>query len=188
MWTTPKINHLPSQGQRPQCLPLWPGSKVTTPPPGQGQRPQHLAPGQGKRSQHPLSQGQRSQQPPARSKVTTFPSQVKGHNIPPRQVNDHNTPPPTSARVKGHNTSPTLARVKGHNTSPSQGQRLQQPPPPGTMRRLAVRILLECILVGTRFQRKTLEAASHLLYILEPKRQKIIQYHSFLLVFIPKQY
>ena len=63
---------------------------------------------------------------------------------PPPPRSDQVTTPPPLARVKGHNTSslppppPTLARVKGHNTSL---------PPPGTMRRSAVRILLECILV-----------------------------------------
>ena len=59
------------------------------------------------------------------SKVTTY--------LPPK------TPPP----------SLPLARVKGHNSSlpPGQGQRSQHLPPPATMRGLAVRILLECILV-----------------------------------------
>ena len=59
------------------------------------------------------------------SKVTTY--------LPPKT-----TPP-----------SLPLARVKGHNSSlpPGQGQRSQHLPPPATMRGLAVRILLECILV-----------------------------------------
>ena len=65
------------------------------------------------------------------------------------------TPPRPGSKVTTYlppkTTPPSLplARVKGHNSSlpPGQGQRSQHLPPPATMRGLAVRILLECILV-----------------------------------------
>ena len=93
--------------------------QVTTPPPRT--RSQHPPPPPRTRSQHPL---------------------------PPHPGPGHNTPSPLGP---GHNTHPPRIRP-GYNTlllpPPRVRPGYNTPPPPGTMRRRAVRILLECILVG----------------------------------------
>ena len=103
-WTAPKVNHLPpGQGQRSQHLPLWPGSKVTTPPP--------LARVKGHNTS-PLWPGSKAITPPpwAGSKVTT---------------------PPPLARVKGHNTSPLWPGSKAITPPPWAGSKVTTPPPSG---------------------------------------------------------
>ena len=85
-------------------------AKDQPPPPGQGQRSQHLPLGQGQRSQHippPPGQGQRSQHPWPGSKVMTPPSPWPGSKV--------TTPPPSQGHRSLHHPP---ARIKVDNTSP----------------------------------------------------------------------
>ena len=108
------------------------GHNTTLPPPGT--RSQHL--------------------PPPWDQVTTPPPPGPGHNTPPSW--DQATTPPPPPKTRSQHLPPSLPPPpgSGHNTSlpspppgPGHNNSLPPPPPPGTMRRRAVRILLECILV-----------------------------------------
>ena len=123
----------------PSPRPGTPGHNTSLPP---GTRSQHLPPPKDQVIRPPsLPWDQVTTPPSPRDQVTVPPpwDQVKHfpspwtRSQPPPPPRDQVITPPSSG--PGHNTS--LPPRPGHNTFP----------PPGTMRRRAVRILLECILV-----------------------------------------
>ena len=119
-------NTSPSQDQKSQ--PPWPGVKDHNTSPGQGQRSQHLPPRPGSKvTTPPPAQGQRSQ------------------HIPPGHCQRSQHLPPGHCQRSQH-LSPSQSQRSQHLPQPES--KVITPPPPGTMHRQVVCILLEFILVN----------------------------------------
>ena len=155
-WSTPKVNH---HHHNP------PPTQVTPTPPGTGHNTYPRPPG---------TWSTTTPSPPGTWSTTTPSPPGTGYNTyPPPSGTGHNTypPPPTWDMVNHYPLSPPWDMVN-HYPSPPPGHRSQHLPPPlppstGTwstitplpphlghgqpLRRRAVRILLECILVHEKF-------------------------------------